>query len=373
MTLVAVLALTSCSSDSLVGESPVNNEAPIAFTVSQRNTTRAASNKLEDNGYNDFGVWAYKTKNDESALVMDNYQVGCAGYGSYSSSLTKGTWYYEGLGKNNKQVLRYWDLSYTNTNFYAYAPYKDSGVTFNESSKTITVSADVNQAGIEHDVIYAGKQMTNSEHANVPLQFKHLGAKVNLQFYEDIPGYSVELLEVTSGQNDIKATPVTFDGQSTYTSAKFFTKSEATIAYGTDMNATATINNTGEGNSSDAIEFKLPDNKAVPEAVSTGDQVYLKSPTTYYAVGQPKESETGFLFHISYKLTASDNSEVIEIKDAQVFVPASKIEGVNKTYIAAWQPNTAYTYTFKITVDNKLYPIVFDNITIVDYENSGAN
>ena len=87
MTLVAVLALTSCSSDSLVGESPVNNEAPIAFTVSQRNTTRAEQN-LEDAKYYDFGVWAYKTKTGASALVMDNYQVGCAGYGSYSSSLT---------------------------------------------------------------------------------------------------------------------------------------------------------------------------------------------------------------------------------------------------------------------------------------------
>ena len=62
----------------------------------------------------------------------------------------------------------------------------------------------------------------------------------------------------------------------------------------------------------------------------------------------------------------------------------------NTTYIAAWQPNTKYTYTFKITKDTKgttsgatpdvddptvpdtpaLYPIIFDNITIVDYENT---
>jgi hypothetical protein len=369
MTLVAVLALTSCSSDSLVGESPVNNEAPIAFTVSQRNSTRAANEQnLQDAGYEDFGVWAYKYKEANTptgVAVMNNYKV------AYDKTST--SWDY--VGKATGQVLRYWDLSYNNTKFFAYAPYNKEGVSFNESTKTITVTDEVNKAGTEHDVIYAGKVMTNSEHAKVPLQFKHLGAKVNLQFYADVPGYTVELLEVTSGENDIKAEPVTSEGQS----AKYFTKSEATIVYGNDMTATATINNSGEADSNAPLSFKITEDasgsKVVPQAVTTGDQNYLKSPTTYYAVGQPTTSTTGFQFHISYKLTATDNSEVIEVKDAKVFVPASTTVGENTTYIAAWQPNTAYTYTFKIKVDNNgpLYPIVFDNITIVDYENSESN
>lgn len=364
MSVVAVLALASCSSDSMVTEVPTNTETPIAFTVSQRNSTRAASNKLEDNGYKDFGVWAYKTKTGSFDVVMNNYKVEHRD----ASDNTAAGWFYEGV---NGQILRYWDLSYTNTNFYAYAPYEGSGVTFDESTKTITVPASVNKAGTEHDVIYAGKQMTNSEHANVPLQFKHLGAKVNLQFYEDIPGYSVELLEVTSGKNDIIATPKKLDGTD-YKDALYFTQSEATIVYDDNMSATPTVKNDGTPDSNTPLSFniteKSSDSKVVPQAVSTGDQGYLKSPTTYYAVGQPKESETGFLFQISYKLTAEDSSkEEIIVNNAQVFVPASKTEGGNTTYIAAWQPNTAYTYTFKITVDNKLYPIVFDNITIEDY------
>jgi len=58
-------------------------------------------------------------------------------------------------------------------------------------------------------------------------------------------------------------------------------------------------------------------------------------------------------------------------------------------FIAAWQPNTKYTYTFKITKDSKgttdpddtkididdptvpanptVYPIVFDGATVEDY------
>ena len=383
----AAVALASCSSDELVNNSAVN-EAPIAFNVGQKNITRGdavTSSKLEDAGYYDFGVWAYKTKTGAFDLVMDNYQVGCSGYGSFKKEgATDGTWFYDGL---NNQILRYWDLSYTNTNFYAYAPYNNTAVSFDEGTKTITVPASVNKAGTEHDVIYAGTKMTNSDHAKVPLQFKHLGAKVNIKFYEDIPGYKVELLEVTSGSNDIQATPAKLEG-ATYSVAKYFTESDATITYNADMVPTASVDATGEGNSDDNLVFKLPNgSKEVPGVVATGvDQNYLESPTTYYAVAQPTTSTTGFTFHVSFKLTAEDNDEVIIVRDARVFVPANDGNG---KYIAAWQPNTKYTYTFKITKDTNgtteetdpdvtkpdvpatpaLYPIIFDNITIVDYEN----
>ncbi|MBP3248640.1 MAG: fimbrillin family protein [Prevotella sp.] len=411
---VSALALASCSSDSLVSDSPVNNEAPIAFNVGQRNITRGdvVSNKLEDNGYLNFGVWANKYKAADSKTgesVMVHYLVGFndASKGYAKSEATTGTWFYEGLGNDDSyigtapyvtsstsvrehQYLRYWDLSYNNTKFFAYAPY-DKEVTFTEGtdgSKIITVPATVNQAGTDHDVIYAGTKMTNSNHDKVPLHFKHLGAKVNLKFYHNIPGYKVELLEVTSGGNDIQATPATPGGTS-YVDAHYFTKAEATIKYNDNMVPTASVDVTGEGNSDDNLVFKLPDGSKEVPAETTGTQNYLESPTTYYAVAQPKGSTTGFTFHVSFQLTAKDNNEVITVKDARVFVPASVTEAGNTTYIAAWQPNTKYTYTFKITKDTKgttsgaapnvddptvpdtpaLYPIIFDNITIVDYEN----
>ena len=383
MTLVAVLALTSCSSDSLVGESPVNNEAPIAFTVSQRNTTRA-SDKLEENGYNDFGVWAYKTKTGASALVMDNYQVGCAGYGSYSSSLTKGTWYYEGLGEDNKQVLRYWDLSYTNTNFYAYAPY-NKAVIFDGTSKIMTVPASVNVANDQNDFVYANNTMINSEHKDVPLAFKHIGAKVNLQFYEAVDGYKVQLIDVTStDKSGIQLTPATKSGE-TYTKSDYYTAYDAVIDFSKspvtvdakELSATSTKK------SQDNLVFVAPTGD-VPAAVTSGTQTYLASTTTYYAVAQPSTSETGFTLHVSFKLIAEDNSEEIVVRDARVYIPAKDNQN---NRIALWESNKAYTYTFKITTDangstsdtepdvtdpivpaqSGLYPIVFDNITIEDY------
>lgn len=391
---VAGLALASCSSDSLVGESPVNNEAPIAFTAGQRNITRTTTGTPLEESYNDFGVWAYKTRtagDPTKQLVMDNYQVG------YKKEANKTVWYYEGLGTDAKQILHYWDLSYTNTNFYAYAPY-NTAVTI--SGNTITVPSSVNKAGDAKDVVYAGAQALNSDKAKpntyVSLQFKHLGAKVNLKFYEDIPGYSVELIEVTKGGNDIQATPAVAtveNATTTYTKGQYLTDAEATISYNESMVPTADVKNVGtlsDANLVFNITENTNDSKLVPSAVNTGVQGYLESPTTYYAVAQPKTSTTGFTFHVSYKLTAEDGSgEVIYVRDARVFVPASTGEGDSKTYIAAWQPNTKYTYTFKITKNTNgstgdtdpsvsdpavpatpaLYPIIFDDITIVDYEN----
>ena len=123
----------------------------------------------------------------------------------------------------------------------------------------------------------------------------------------------------------------------------------------------------------------------VPEvAKKPEDQNYLV-PATYYAVAQPSTSKTGFTLHVSYELTAADNSETITVRDARVYIPAKDASNNN---IAVWQANTQYTYTFKITTDTNgstssdeptitdpdvptdkgLHPIVFEDVTIVDYE-----
>ena len=184
---VSALALASCSSDSLVSDSPANTQAPIAFNAGQKNITRAP---FEDS-FKNFRVWAYKYKTDEStnteisAKVMDNYQE------SYKKDdANKTVWYYEGI---NSQLLHYWDYSYANTNFYAYAPYNED-VKFDADNKQIKVPASVNKAGFkkESEFVYAGKSVVKDNYNKpVELAFKRLGARVNLKFYTDIKGYKV--------------------------------------------------------------------------------------------------------------------------------------------------------------------------------------
>ena len=453
---VATMALASCSSDGLVNNSSSGGgEAPIAFSVEKKNITRAGETStlpsLESTGHYNFGVWAYKVKGSSSQLVMNNYLVGYSnettkkgyehsGCSTWESTIGtvndhKSPWFYENLGTseyiyegtdgyytkndtnyisaNANQYLRYWDLAYTNTNFYAYAPYRKEGVTFDETNKKITVAHSAQTAGYDdpslQEFMYAGAQATNEKLEDVKLQFTHLGAQVNLRFYESVRGYKVEIIDVTTVGTGIQATPATVTesgtpATKTYTKADYYTSCGATIDYSNVTSPTATVNYTDAQKSHDNLKFAIPvkDNNGnnlvvyktkynvIPEVAGTGvTQTFAVSPTVYYPVAQPEESEVGFTFHVSYKLIAEDNGEEITVKDARVYVPAKS----GSDFIAAWQPNTKYTYTFKITESStgstspadptitdptvpptpQVYPIVFDGATIEDYTpNSNA-
>ena len=454
---LATMVLASCSSDSLVNNSSSGGgEAPIAFSVEKKNITRATQD-LEATGHYNFGVWAYKYKEGlTTQQVMGNYLVGYSysddtkniklGYdhtGCTTWAATIGDqddhtspWFYEKLGTseytyagtdgyytkndanytsaNTNQYLRYWDLAYTNTNFYAYAPYRKAGVSF-DGNKTITVEHSAQTAGYDdpslQEFMYAGAQATNADLKDVKLQFKHLGAQVNLRFYESVRGYRVEIIDVTTDGTGIQATPATAtevaNGANTTETTTYYTTCGATIDYSNVTSPKAEVNYTDAKTTHDNLKFAIPDKdkknglkeitskrnvkyNVIPEAVSEGaTQTYAVSPTVYYPVAQPEDSEVGFTFHVSYKLIADDNGEEITVKDARVYVPAKS----GSDFIAAWQPNTKYTYTFKITESStgstspddptitdpkvpttpQVYPIVFDGATIEDYTpNSNA-
>lgn len=457
VTIFAAIAMTmvGCSSDELVNNSTENTEAPIAFSVEKKNISRGDQAttlpSLESTGHYNFGVWAYKYGAGLSTqLVMDNYLVGYSNGSNEGYDKTNATtwasaigtetdhtspWFYEYLGTdeykydgtagfykasqsaymsaNANQYLRYWDLAYTNTNFYAYAPYRATGVSFNESTKKITVANTAQVAGYDdpslQEFMYAGAQATNADLKDVKLTFKHLGAQVNLRFYEDVRGYKVQIIDVTDANSGIQATPATKSGN-TYTKADYYTSCGATIDFTTVGNPTATVDHSTASTTQDNLKFVIPagteagltsytsklstNYNVIPEAVATGNtQNYAKSSTIYYPVAQPENSKVGFTFHVSYKLIAEDNGEEITVHNARVYVPAKN----GSEFIAAWQPNTKYTYTFKITKDSKgttdpddttiditkpdvpatptVYPIVFDGATVEDYtiQENGSN
>ena len=390
---VSSLALASCSSDSLVSDSPANTQAPIAFNVGQKNITRTTTptgDPLQSKGYDDFGVWAYKYKTGSSAaLVMDNYKVG------HKEENSAVVWYYDGIGS---QILRYWDHSTEKTNFYAYAPY-NSSVNFDVNDKKINVTATAGYKST-NDFIYAGTSVENDDYdKKVKLVFRHIGAKVNVAFRENVPGYKVQLIDVTTtDKSGIQATPavetVTGTGSTAVTSysvGEYNTTSSVTITYDDSATPSTTTSTSGATTSPANLKFEIPTEVSDNDLVSYTntktnknynvlregtDAKYVVSPTTYYAVVQPSDNP-GFTFHVSYKLIAEDNGEEIIVRDARVFVPADLVR---------WESNKAYTYNFTISTsstgntsgtvketepdvpaDKALNPIVFDNPTIVDY------
>lgn len=475
--LIALLFFSCSTDDVLTTDAQQSGEVPIAFNTFRKNITRAGS--LEDLGRYNFGVWAYKVSANKNAQsIMDNYLVGFSdgqskGYDKTNGSTWAGSagttsdhksqWFYEHLGKsqytysgdagfykasqtaymsgNENQYLRYWDLAYTNTNFYCYTPYQASGVSCSVSPDGSAkmsfdgtslhdrydnpVNTAYNDAKYDRSLtefMYAGVQATNSAISDIIVTFKHMGAQLFLCFYEDVPNYKVELIELTgdgasviSGATadqklGIQATPSIAPSTAggAYVKGSYYTTSGASISFGPDASPTFVPSSAGATSTQQNLMFMLPSGDVayptinvpagfaanlteyagqkdgtvhhyIVEKVTNGAQTYSWSPTIYYPVAQPDGQQTGFNFHVSYRLIAEDNQEVITIHNATVFVPAE---------VAAWEPNTRYTYTFRITVQSSgntssaevidpadptpgqldiLYPIVFDGCTIADY------
>ena len=352
------------------------------------------------------------------------------------------------MSAQSTQLLRYWDLGYVKTNFYCYTPY-DADVVFakDATSSTMTFAGastirdgylepvNSSYASVDRSLfefMYAGVQASNDELKDVTIPFKHMGAQLFIRFYEDIRGYKVEIIDLgadngtmASGASadmakGIQAAPAILSGTS-YSKGSYYTTQGATVTF-SEATASPLYSPNWSGSTSvqTPLMFKIPQeglstateapanltdypglgtniHKIIKEAVTTGAQEYSYSPTIYFPVAQPTSSSTGLTFHISYRIIAEDNKEVITIHNATVHVPVSgtAMAGSTETSatsqtlpITAWQPNVKYTYTFKfksnssgttnpsVSIDPtdptpgttpSLFPIVFDAATIDDY------
>lgn len=410
------LALAACSKVTVLDPANGSDNKLINFSVSTENMVKATN--LQNAAHYNFGVFAYKSSEARNN-IMENYLVGYMDQankkGYYFSGLaTQGDaagnlngqsmWQYEKLGKleysytgaegyytkdqteymsnEEYQYLRYWDLSAATTSFYAYAPYINgaSTATYDNESKKLVIPAAKIHAGYDdptaNEFMYAAKTVAKADYGkDVSLNFRRLNAKVNIKFWEDIDGYSVRILDLSSSFKGVSAAPAIRLGDAapyTYNKGQYFANSgETTIDFSAEP---AVVSQPGGTTTQDALQFKAPQDAEIGYTRLLAS----KSPTTYYAIPMPAGNTTGFTFHVSYELT-STTGEKITVSDATVFVPSN---------FTTWAPNTHYTYVFKITRGSNgttdvpgtidpndpsvpeepaLYPIVFDNCTIEDY------
>lgn len=428
----AALMFTACSKDSeVVPSQEKNDNTAIGFQVLNKNMSRATA--MEKAGHYNFGVFAYKNVASPAVpTIMENYLVGFfgndtnpVGYkagptnpnttqgGTNDGTLTDALswWGYEGLGytqykwndnsgtqnyylytqdfyKSNidEQYLRYWDLSSTNTEFFAYAPYINGGTTatFVNSTKIMTLPEGSIVAGYDdeskYEYLYAYSNVGKADYKkDVALKFLHLNSKIRIAFWEDIAGYSVKMENLTSIA-PILAVPASVSGLAYSYSEDLAKTAETTINFNSPITlATPKSNETYKLGGSDAIDgdinkkalvFKAP----VATALATSKETLTAndySETIYYGI--PHNSSCGLTFRVSFTLT-STTGETIKVQNAAVHVEAAN---------CVWKPGYQYTYVFRITKDatgttgnpdpitvdpsvpNKaLYPIVFDGITV---------
>ena len=427
---IAALLFTGCSSDEIIDNGGKDNrQVAMSFNVSQKNMTKAS---LESTGHYNFGIWAYKNT-DETNAIMANYLVGYMdvnnkkGYkmdGSVQTTLNDSKWAYEKLGKtqytlatnesgeyyyttsdnkylsnNADQWLKYWDYSSANTEFFAYAPYVNSAVApveFSISTKVMTFPDNTIIAGYDdlslYEYMYAYTNVSKADYnKEVPLSFKRMTSKVNIKFWEDIDGYTVEIVDMKGNTSNsvmgVQATPATATTSGSTTtyalSSDFYVKAKASVNF---SSTPASLTVSGTTNKTANLEFKIPEFAAsAPRTIGTSSTAATPSPTTYYGIPLGTGNNTGFTFHVSYLLTAEDTGEKIYVNNATVHVPASYVQ---------WKSNTHYTYIFKITKSSSgstdggatqdyndpspstadaLFPIIFDNCVVEDWQTSDSD
>ena len=171
-----------------------------------------------------------------------------------------------------------------------------------------------------------------------------MGAQLFIRFYEDIPGYKVEIIDLgadkasaptTDIMKGIQATPATAPTSGTiYGNGTYYTTSGATVTFA-ETTAVADYTPVWEGsttkNNTTPLMFKIPTRglstasvapanltyypdetsktySIIKEKVSSGTQEYSYSPTIYYPVAQPTSIHLPYLLsHYCRRQQGSDH------------------------------------------------------------------
>lgn len=438
LSILVGLTFTGCTNDDLLGGEQKNggNKDAIGFMYQTKNMTRAE--KLQNTHY-EFGVFA-----DNGETVMDNYLVGWGDKSSPYKELVAGAttygdptsqvdglsyWFYEKLNSSNHtdyttpeqdQILKFWDKSKAAYEFWAYAPYTlKLGSTTTKNAKNVTfqkgadellftklssfytnpvtdcqiATADVDAAKAAAAEKYNAEMINYNEGlyayttkgktaygTDVPFTFNHINAKINLKFYSEIEGYTVQLMDMVpkaiaqtavnkyavSKQEGIVLTPATPEQAIYYDQtakeykqqaaqaelAKYYAEAQVDVKnVKNNASANMVVGTKTDAQVNNNLYFQIPETaigttKADATASATTLYVLPNYDGTNYITTDSAETastvveNTGYTLHVSYKLIPEDHSANIEMYDARVYIAPEYCK---------WQAGKAYTYIFKIT------------------------
>lgn len=401
----SALTLASCTSDDFLGDTPgstpTSANSAINFGGDAGKITRATSNEGTPQKMLDgqFLVYGVKKTNDEIFHnVFVNYSVW-----DVEDKTTSNTNGWEYVGEQNAtkhgtgqislkkaQTIKYWDYSASEYHFVAGSPidafkYNTStDLTTGTVIKSATVSKlaghiNANEEGsaLKTDPVYVAVPVkVEKKDYQKPVQFTFIRQQsmVRVGIYETIPGYSITHIKfyaydtdgnfkVSEGNNIIltSATDGYFVGGSNLTGTVTYDWKSTTPSY------TYAYNETGLTKSKNWYAGKL---EVLAEKSSETNVATLygkdndMSKTGYFTVLPTQETKASpILIKCDYTLTAEDgHGETINVTGATAAIPAA---------YSKWEPNTRYTYLFKISENTNgttggsddpagLYPITFD-------------
>lgn len=407
----SALALASCSSDDFLGDTPgstpTSANSAINFGGDAGKITRATSNEgtpqqMLDGQFLVYGV--KKTSETQLVSVFPNYSVWDV-EAKNTTSNTNG-WEYVGtknaanlgIGKitlTKDQTIKYWDYSASEYRFVAGSPidafnFYVPAESASKDIKSATVSKlaghiTPNEAGpalVTNPVYVAAPVKIAKDDYRKPVKFTFIRQQsmVRVGIYETIPGYSItdikfyayntddNTLKVSTGNNVIltSATDGYFVGGSNLTGTITYDWTTTTPSY------TYKYEDTNLEKSKNWYAGKLS-TLATTSSEPTVATLYgtdKDMSTTGYFTVLPTPSATpasAILIKCDYTLTDFNTGETIKVTGATAAIPAA---------YSKWEPNTRYTYLFKISDKTNgttgdpnnpddpagLYPITFNAV-----------
>ena len=392
----SALTLASCTSDDFLGNTPgstpTSANSAINFGGDAGKITRATSNEGDDHVKldNQFKVYGVKKTNEKFVTVFKDYSV------LYNENLTTSNtnkWEYV----KDKQTIKYWDYSASEYRFVAGSPISaftfkvpSNGTTVNIESATITglgghIVANTTETANTFNPVYVAepKVVAKADYKNtVQFNFVRQQSMVRVGFYETIPGYFVsdvhfyaydtddKTLKVSTGYNVIltSATDGYFVGGRNLTGTVTYDWKSTTPSYTYKYDDTNLVKRQNWY----AGELGTLATKSSEPKVNILYGTDKDMSTTGYFTVLPTPSETEaspILIKCDYTLNSDDLSgETIKVTGATAAIPAA---------YSKWEPNTRYTYLFKISDKTNgttgdpnnpkddpagLYPITFDAV-----------
>ena len=410
----SALALASCSSDDFLGENPEGakgtSDVAIQFGGETGKITRATSNTGTDVQKLDgqFLIYGVKsitsTEGNKFTDVFNNYRLWDA-TAKETASNTNG-WEYVGANGTKElgtgkielkqdQTIKYWDYSSESYRFVAGSPI--DAFSFNKGTDGSIDSASVTGLSGHIGAKQVAEGTTTPASSPAPVyiakpvivektkykdvvsfDFYRQQSKVRVGFYETIPGYHIKSINFYSkgdddqlkvGGNNVvlistsTATPnyfaggiatgkVTYDWTNKDYSFEYTGSTNAKNWYGGNLTGVLATSST----ETDVAKLYGKDG----DMEANGYFTVLPTPTATVAAA--------ILIKCDYVLESDDSKgETIKVTGATAAIPAA---------FAKWEPNTLYTYLFKISQNTNgttgdptkpgdtpgLFPITFDAV-----------
>lgn len=421
----SALTLASCTSDDFLGNTPgstpTSANSAIKFDGNAGKISRATSNTASTpQGKLDYQFKIYGVKsgaNNNYSKVFENYSIW---YNTTKTTSNTNDWeYVAGAGVittgetanptkitlNDAQTIKYWDYASDNYHFVAGSPIENFDYELDQNGNIASakikglgghIEANSGTTATTFNPVYVAKpKVVAKTDYQKPVQFEFVRQQsmVRVGIYETIPGYKItDIKFYKQGENGLEKVDATNNIILTSTTPDYFVG-------GLDVTGTITYDWTTPGYTFDYTGTYTKDKnwyagaltKGVEATTSTSTETTISKlygsdgdmdVTNGYFIVMPTlvKDPSAILIKCDYTLKSEDKSgETIKVTGATAAIPAA---------YSKWEPNTRYTYLFKISDKTNgttgdpnnpkdpagLYPITFNAVVteMADKTQSGT-